>query len=129
MDGFQTTILGVAVVILILILAVVGLMMANNKANLLYPPSSLPCPNYWQLNSDGACVIPTKPVAGSGKTTVNIGTWSSSTPTAGYNQTTNSIDFKNNSWGAPGNSATCAKRKWARDLGILWDGVSNFNGC
>jgi len=23
----------------------------------------------------------------------------------------------------------CAKRKWANDNGIVWDGITNFNGC
>jgi hypothetical protein len=43
------------------------------------------------------------------------------------------IQFQNNdaSWNKlyPGLSVRCAKRKWANDRGILWDGVTNFNGC
>jgi hypothetical protein len=43
------------------------------------------------------------------------------------------IQFQNNdaSWNKlyPGLSVRCAKRKWANDRGILWDGVSNYNGC
>jgi len=26
-------------------------------------------------------------------------------------------------------SVRCAKRKWANDNGIVWDGVTNYNGC
>ena len=43
------------------------------------------------------------------------------------------IQFQNNdaSWNKlyPGLSVRCAKRKWANDRGILWDCVSNYNGC
>ena len=35
------------------------------------------------------------------------------------------------SWNAiyPGITPRCAKRKWALESGIVWDGVSNYNGC
>jgi len=43
------------------------------------------------------------------------------------------IQFQNNdaSWNTyyPGVSVRCAKRKWAKDRGIIWDGVTNYNGC
>jgi hypothetical protein len=43
------------------------------------------------------------------------------------------IQMKGNdaSWNAyyPGMTTRCAKRKWAIDNGIVWDGVSNYNGC
>lgn len=29
----------------------------------------------------------------------------------------------------PGMSVRCAKQKWALDRGIVWDGVTNYNGC
>jgi hypothetical protein len=29
----------------------------------------------------------------------------------------------------PGLTVRCAKQKWALDRGIVWDGVTNFNGC
>ena len=28
-----------------------------------------------------------------------------------------------------GLTARCAKRKWAIDNGIVWDGITNYNGC
>jgi hypothetical protein len=43
------------------------------------------------------------------------------------------VQFQNNdaSWNKyyPGLSLRCAKRKWANDRGIVWDGVTNYNGC
>ena len=34
-------------------------------------------------------------------------------------------------WGNlyPGLTVRCAKQKWALDRGIVWDGVTNYNGC
>jgi hypothetical protein len=29
----------------------------------------------------------------------------------------------------PGLTVRCAKQKWALDNGIVWDGVTNYNGC
>jgi len=29
----------------------------------------------------------------------------------------------------PGLTVRCAKQKWSLDRGIVWDGVTNFNGC
>jgi hypothetical protein len=30
---------------------------------------------------------------------------------------------------APGLTTRCAQKQWALNNGIVWDGVSNFNGC
>lgn len=141
MDGFQMTVLGIAVGLLIIILAVVGVVLASNSRNMLFPPSSLPCPNYWQMNSDGKCVIPVAPPAASSTsgvtsqyidshTAVNIGSSTiSQSTTPGLDTTTNTINFAHNGWGTSTSSATCAKRKWAKEQGIFWDGISNYNGC
>lgn len=135
MDGFQTTILGVAAVILILILTVVGLIMSNNIANSVFPPSSLKCPNYWQLNSDGTCQIPINTTGASATVGVNKGTWDGSTVNGsktmpGLNSTLGTINFADAGWGSLGSaSATCAQQSWANKYGILWDGISNYNGC
>ena len=128
MDGFKTTVLGVAVVVLILVLTVVGLMMAGNQANMLFPPTSLPCPNYWQLTSDGKCKLPyLGPGNGNEANLGSLKADSSNTP--GYDSTNKTVDFNSNAWGASGITATCAKQAWAKKAGILWDGVSNYNGC
>lgn len=139
MNTFQITVLGVAVAILIIILAVFGVMMAKHKKNLIYPPTSLPCPNYWLRNSDGTCMIPIAPEAPRGMTgqpqyvPVNLGKWDKKTynekPLPGLDATGLNVDFNSTAWGTNAGSATCAKRDWANKNKILWDGVSNYNGC
>lgn len=144
MNTFQTTVLGIAVTLLIIILAVIGVLLIKNKKNLIFPPTSLPCPNYWQLNADGTCSIPvaTPMPNNAGAVSsqymdsyipVNIGSWDRKTyngkPLPGLDATGYSINFSHNGWGSSSYSATCAKRDWAKKAGIIWDGVSNYNGC
>lgn len=126
----------IALVALILILGIVGFFMAQNKVNYIYPPSSIPCPNYWQQNGDGTCAIPTSIVPPPGvppTPPVNIGTWDGKTmdgKTALPGLKSGNIDFTDAGWASSnGLSATCAKQKWAKQYGILWDGVVNYNGC
>lgn len=141
MDSFQITVLGVAVSLLIIILAVLGVVLTSNKKNTIYPPSALPCPNYWQMNVDGKCVIPIASPAPQNPapeyidtyTSANIGTWDKSTyngkPLPGLNVASGTVNFADHGWGASASSATCAKRDWAKKAGIFWDGVTNYNGC
>ena len=135
MDGFQITILIIAAVILILILAVVGVVMSKNVRSSVYPPSSLSCPDYWQLNSDGTCQIPVDTTGAGATIGVNKGTWDGSTVDGtkslpGLNSGAGTVNFNDSNWGSVGSSsATCAQQKWANKYGILWDGISNYNGC
>ena len=32
-------------------------------------------------------------------------------------------------WTSKGMTATCSQRMWANQVGIQWDGTSNYNGC
>ena len=141
MNSFQITVLGVAVALLVIILTVVGVVLASNKKNMTFPPSSLPCPNYWQMNSDGKCVIPVAPKMPDNPdpgykdyyTPANTGTGDFTTynskPLPGYDAASGTVNFANSGWGTSASSATCAKRDWAKKAGILWDGVTNYNGC
>jgi hypothetical protein len=127
MDGFQIAVLGVAIALLIIILAAIGIIMTTNKNNMVFPPSTLPCPNYWQVDADGKCIIPTSPDK------INIGSFDKSrytlTTLPGLDSANNKIDFNNNAWGSKKGGATCAKRDWAKASEILWDGITNYNGC
>ena len=38
------------------------------------------------------------------------------------------IDFSSNDWGV-GASAICKKKIWASQYGLVWDGITNYNGC
>jgi len=127
MDFFYTTVIGIAIVILIIILITVGVMIYQTTNNTVFPPSALDCPNYWTLgtgpNGNRVCYIP-------GKNGVNMGSFDSKTA-AGIGSDSNGsyIDFHDPKWGSNGAGATCSKHYWANRNGILWDGISNFNGC
>jgi hypothetical protein len=138
MNSFQVSILGIAVALLVIILVVVGVFMSQNKVNYIYPPTALPCPDYWQLNGNGTCSIPvtgTPPPGVPSVPPVNIGTWDGITldgtaKMPGIDANNSNIDFNSSAWAAVGaSSATCAKKNWAKQNKILWDGVSNYNGC
>ena len=127
MDAFYMTVVIVAIVFLVLVLTLVGtLMTTKNKS--IFPPISEPCPDYWNVlstnpNGNGSVCSPNG---------VNIGPTANLFSTAplppGYDNTTRSIDFSHPAWsGASGQ--LCAQNTWANKNGIIWGGVSNFNGC
>ena len=39
------------------------------------------------------------------------------------------IDFTNNDWSSQGMTSTCAKKSWANNWKITWDGITNTNTC
>ena len=39
------------------------------------------------------------------------------------------INFADDAWSSQGQTAICAKKKWAVNWGISWDGVTNYNSC
>jgi len=127
MDYFYTAVIGIAIVILIIILIIVGVMIYQTSNNTVFPPSALDCPNYWAIgtgsNGNKICYIPTI-----NKT--NMGSFDGKTA-AGVGSDTNGsyIDFNDSKWGSTAAGATCSKFYWANKNGILWDGISNFNGC
>jgi hypothetical protein len=39
------------------------------------------------------------------------------------------IDFTNEAWGNQGKTDICAKKQWADNWGVNWDGITNYNSC
>lgn len=123
MEIFHKVVLGFAIVMLILILVSLGLLLDEQQKSKVYPPTALNCPDYWMEEvNDETNRIECK-INVNNKT--NVGSLNT--------DKTSSYDFKdyNAEWRTDyrGLSDTCAKRKWARDNGILWDGISNYNSC
>ena len=134
METFHLVVLSVATVLLILVLIFIGLLMDKGDKNLAYPPSYGTCPDYWTLSTDGSkCIIPTF------QNNINVGSMYDNnteqltqyvvqTPGFSYdmsnNIVTNYIDFNNAGW-----TGMCSKKEWANMLGVVWDGVSNYNEC
>jgi hypothetical protein len=124
MELFYFIVISIAVIILIVILTYIGIMMNKNVSVNVYPPISNTCPDTWQVDACGNCVIPTN-----GN---NLGTFSlsvaNSSNTPGLNVTSNSFNPTSISWSS-GKGMTCGKRLWANTYNIQWDGVTNYNAC
>lgn len=121
MDSFHYSVLAIALVALIIMFIIVGVMISMNNQNTTYPPIVNDCPNFWSKDGNGNCIIPIS-------TSVNypITTISADLP----GKTTTYIDFRNDGWArySGATSAVCAKKNWAVLNGVLWDGISNYNG-
>jgi len=142
MDAFYIIVLSVAVILLITILTYIGLKMTNNSSNVsIYPPTSLPCPDYWAQTTDSngntVCFIPpyvssdsSSPIpSNTGKIYGSNGANTLDSKTPGYLTNNNSINFSDPAWAASGKTKVCAQKQWANSNLIQWDGVSNFSSC
>jgi len=131
MDRFQSIVITLAIVALIIMFIVVGVMLTQNSSNTTFPPYTNACPNYWATDNSGNCFIPQGTTAGTFG--VNTGDRSfaktGTNATYGLDSTKTYINFNDSGWANNGaKSVTCAKSTWANSHGILWDGISNFNG-
>ena len=112
MDGFQKTVLFVAIVILIISLIIIGFTLSAGQDN-NWPPMVPNCPDYWI--TDGS----------SNAKCINVKDLGTCPAPSGSKHLT--MDFG----AAPyvGSNSTCAKYTWATNCGISWDaityGVSN----
>lgn len=127
METFYLIVLSVAIILLIIILAYIGVYGMNEKSKSAFPPVKYDCPDYWQKNEYGECLIPTSgPNMGAFNNTSDLIPTQQNIP--GINTSNNAIDFESTAWSASG-SSRCAHKKWANDNGIVWDTVSNYNQC
>jgi hypothetical protein len=133
MDKFHYIVITIAIIVLIVMFVIVGVMISKNNQSTTFPPYVNACPNYWNMDSSGNCYIPQK--SGSDPA-VNVGTLPMnataplSVTTYGLDPSKTYINFHDPAW-ANNNikgGSICAKANWANQRGILWDGVSNFNG-
>lgn len=159
MDPFYYIVLSIAVVMLILVLIFVGILMQSQNANATFPPQANMCPDFWESDASGNCIIPgltttgstftdpsgqnfgslkfasseMKDSAGNALTPTNIGTTYTTGKTP-YNSTNSGLTVfinptKDTDWAKNGLTAICGQRAWCDKYRIQWDGTSNFNGC
>jgi hypothetical protein len=91
-------------------------------------------------------VLPTTITAGSSQSvygSVDLSNCGTLVPTGAINSTSQynimydtnlkqcsaAINPSNSIWTANGLTAVCAQRQWASQVGVQWDGTSNYNGC
>ena len=115
MDSFYTTVVIIAVILLILCLIAVGVMLQKSGEDKPFPAQNNPCPDGWGVNENGNCILPTNDV---------------NTTTASKLNTANDIWEKIGSdYKIKDSASICDKKKWANDNVIIWDGISNYNQC
>jgi hypothetical protein len=121
--GFYKMVVAIAVIILILVLGFMGWTMTKNTDIASFPKLQNTCPDYWTIDDTSGgrphCVQPSDGKINRGKTDMP-----SSTP--GLSGT--KFDPNDAGWSSAGNAA-CAKKKWASNLGISWDTITNANYC
>jgi len=108
MDGFQKTVLFVAIAILIIALILIGFVLAAGKDS-QWPPMVPNCPDYWI--ADGS---------GNNAKCINVKDLGTCPATSGSRHLT--MDFNV----APyvGSNSLCAKYTWAKNCGVAWDAVT-----
>ena len=129
---YYTIVIVIAIIILVASLSVIGVMMTSGSNKKDFPEFQNTCPDYWTLtttNNKPICSPPT-----SGINTPSPAAFSGNNPSishAGVTTANNNnkssvtqIDLSTTNW-----TSICDKSSWAKTNGIVWDGVSNNNGC
>jgi hypothetical protein len=102
MASFQSTLLIIATIILIIILVLFAYTLHNGQKNQVWPPTKSNCPDYWTDNSGTGALC---------QNTLGLGTC------------TSSPDFTNATYSSS-STGKCAKQKWATKCGVTWDGIT-----
>lgn len=137
MDSFQITVLLVVAILLIAIFTTVGILSKYTAADKVYPPISNTCPDYWAVDASGNCMIPPTPASLNTGLTYSGGSINFTTDvnevskiyTPGYISDGGKINFSDPLWKTIGKSTECAKKDWATNSKVIWDGISNYNSC
>jgi hypothetical protein len=133
METFYIIVLTIAGIFLILILTFVGILFTAKNNSVIYPPIQNKCPDYWTDAGNSGCTISdlnvgTLKTANGYKMTDSRGTDGVYTP--GYDSTNKKVNFADTRWESDFyKTSRCALKQWANANKIVWDGVSNYNGC
>jgi len=100
---FQTTVLIIAIAILIFSLVVIGFMLKRSYKAQKWPPNLGSCPDYWDVS--GNMCIPNS-------SSINTG-----------NTGTTSFDYTDTKY-----QGNCKLYDWASKNNVIWDGINSGNG-
>uniref|UniRef100_A0A6C0JKE3 CPW-WPC domain-containing protein n=1 Tax=viral metagenome TaxID=1070528 RepID=A0A6C0JKE3_9ZZZZ len=136
MDLFYIIVLIIAIVVLIIVLTIIGFgMKYHNGSGDTWPPVAATCPDYWNIDNVGKCIIPELDTSQPKKAPRNTGSIyvpdSSNSGNLKLNTEINKItgyDLYKINFSDP-YYTDCNKKSWANTYSIYWDGYSNFNGC
>ena len=107
--SFNSIVMIVAIVMLIISLTMIGLALRNQKNNVTFPPVISDCPDYYTSvkNAQGTDYECTR--------NTDLST----------NDDTGCDTFNNSDTKYKGVGGLCEKKKWADNCGVTWDGVTN----
>jgi hypothetical protein len=108
MDGFQKTVLFVAIGILIISLIIIGFVLSAGKDN-QWPPMIPNCPDYW--TADGS---------GNNAKCVNVKDLGTCPPS----EDSEHLVMNFNGSAFTGSEGDCNKYKWADKCNVSWDGIT-----
>ena len=107
--NFYKTVSIIALIVLIICLAVIGTSLSNAKKDIYFPPNIPSCPDKFKMGANNMCSNPNP-------------------STNGVDVECDEDDFSDASYKNPGigaASGACAKKKWAINCGVDWDGITN----
>jgi hypothetical protein len=106
--NFQSIILTIAVVGLIVLLVVIGYSLSKSTSTIVWPPIVGSCPDYWMdLKGNGEQCYNVKSL---GKCNL-----------PGTNEQ-NTMNFNVSPFN--GDTGTCSKYNWAKNCNVTWDGIT-----
>lgn len=97
---FQKTTIVIATIILVLLLLMVAFMVNRANETAEWPPMISECPDYFEVTKPNVCN--------------NV---------KGLGSCTGSIDFTDPKY--QGQAGLGEKKKWAKNCGVTWDGITN----
>ena len=117
MDSFKYSVLYTAIVILIIALIVIGLSIRSSISSAKWPPVIASCPDFWRFDDQTRSCVNVNDLGNASDTACPM------YPTSTYS-TCDKFSFENDPKFS-GAIGKCEKQKWADELGIKWDGITN----
>lgn len=113
LNNFNSVVLQVATLILIVLLIIIGIAMYYSAKNAEYPPVVGECPDYWNVTRKGDKTTCTNVLKINPNSVSQTDSCNNVDP----------VNFK----GLTDVDTICNKYKWATNCGIVWDGITNNN--
>ncbi len=122
MASFQSTVLVIALVILIVSLLYIAYSIDKNQSENPWPPLIGACPDYWVAanKADLSDLGVSSASLGAGPFCVNVKNLGKCSPKAGDKHLI--MDFTTGTY--KGSTGDCQKNKWATKCGVSWDGIT-----
>jgi hypothetical protein len=109
MEGFQKSVLTIAILILIIALVIIGISLYYSNNSSSWPPMSPSCPDYWTIDGSGNSATCTN--------VKDLGTCPTQSGKKHLVMNFNQAPYT-------GSNGLCAKYKWANNCNLSWDGVN-----